>query len=177
MFKKVLIATDGSDHAAKAVAVGADIAAKYGAEVVLVHVLLRGELSENLRHMAEVENLADTVGPSLQQALAAVPEGRFPANINFAAEETATAYRMLTAIGEQVLHRAEQAARDHGVKKLSTHMEDGDPVKRILEVVEKEGADLVVAGARGLSDIKALIVGSVSHKLSHLSPVTCITVR
>ncbi len=57
MLKKVLIATDGSDHGTKAVAFGSDIAAKYEAEVVLVHVLLRDELSENLRHMAEVEHL------------------------------------------------------------------------------------------------------------------------
>ena len=47
----------------------------------------------------------------------------------------------------------------------------------ILETVEAEQADLVVSGARGLSDLKALMVGSVSHKLSHLSPVTCVTVR
>ena len=59
MINKVLIATDGSEHAAKAVAFGADIASKYGAEVLLVHVLLRGELTENLRHMAEVEHLVE----------------------------------------------------------------------------------------------------------------------
>jgi nucleotide-binding universal stress UspA family protein len=55
MAKTILIATDGSSHANKAVQVGSDIAAKYGAEVVLVHVLLRDHLSENLRQMAEVE--------------------------------------------------------------------------------------------------------------------------
>jgi nucleotide-binding universal stress UspA family protein len=46
---------------------------------------------------------------------------------------------------------------------------------RECESVEK--ANLIVSGARGLSDLKGLLVGSVSHKLSHLSPVTCITVK
>jgi nucleotide-binding universal stress UspA family protein len=177
MFKKVLIATDGSDHASKAVAVGADIAAKYDAAVVLVHVQLHSELSEHLRHMAEVEGLAEPSGPSLERALASVPEGHFPANLTFAAEDTASSYKVLNAIGKQVLHRAETEARDHGAKNIASRMADGDPVKRILEIAEEEKADLVVAGARGLSDVAALVVGSVSHKLSHLSPVTCITVR
>lgn len=37
MFERVLIAVDGSDHAGKALGIGADIAAKYGSEVYLVH--------------------------------------------------------------------------------------------------------------------------------------------
>ena len=39
------------------------------------------------------------------------------------------------------------------------------------------GADMIVSGARGLSNIKARFVGSVSHKLAQLSPVTCVSVR
>lgn len=38
MYKKVLIATDGSDTASKAVAVGADVAKAVGATVLLLHV-------------------------------------------------------------------------------------------------------------------------------------------
>jgi nucleotide-binding universal stress UspA family protein len=34
-----------------------------------------------------------------------------------------------------------------------------------------------VTGARGLSDISSLLLGSVSHRLAHLAPVTCVTVR
>jgi len=32
-------------------------------------------------------------------------------------------------------------------------------------------------GTRGLSDLKGLFVGSVSHKVSHLADCSCITVR
>jgi nucleotide-binding universal stress UspA family protein len=177
VISRVLIATDGSEHARKAVEFGSDIAAKYGAEVVLVHVLLRKELSENLRHVAEVEHIAAEGGQSLSKAIASVPFARFPANIIYSDENVTTPDQVLRAVGDHVLSQAEQLAREHGVSKIARRIEDGNPVKRILEAVEAEHVDLVVSGTRGLSDLASLLVGSVSHKLSQLSPVTFITVR
>lgn len=176
MIEKVLIATDGSDHAQKAVEFGSDIAAKYGAEVVLVHVLLRDELSENLRHLAEVEYQAGEGGKPLSESIAMIPEGRFPVT-NLQPKSAQSPGAALRAVADQILTDAERRVHEHGVSRVSRQVEDGDPVKRILEVAKDVGADLIVTGARGLSDLKALMVGSVSHKLSHLSPVTCITVR
>ena len=37
--------------------------------------------------------------------------------------------------------------------------------------------DAIVIGSRGLSDIKGLFLGSVSHKVGHLAECTCITVK
>jgi len=177
MLDTIVIATDGSGHAAKAVGLGSDIAAKYGARCVFVHVLLRNEISENLRHMAEVEHLADQKGKALAEAIAGVPEGRFPADISFDSEATKTPYRVLEAIGKQVLEHASADAREHGVKEIDVRLRDGDPVRRILEVAEQEKADMIITGARGLSGLKALMVGSVSHKLASLSPVTVVSVK
>lgn len=176
VIQKVLIATDGSAHAAKAVEFGSDIAAKYGAEVVLVHVLLRDELSENLRHLAEVEYHAGAGGKPLAEAIAMIPEGRFPA-ASIQPRSAQTPGAVLRAVADEILTQAEREAKQHGVTRISRQIEDGNPVKRILEVAKDSKADLIVTGARGLSDLKALVVGSVSHKLSHLAPVTCITVR
>lgn len=176
VIKKVLIATDGSEHARKAVEFGSDIAAKYGAEVVLVHVLLRDELSENLRHMAEVEYHAGETSTSLSEAIAMIPEGRFPA-ASLQPKSAQSPGAALRAVADQVLSEAEHRAQEHGVSKVSRQIEDGDPVKRILEVAKDTQADLIVTGTRGLSDFKALMAGSVSHKLMHLAPVTCIAVR
>ncbi|NTJ09095.1 universal stress protein [Rhizobium lusitanum] len=36
---------------------------------------------------------------------------------------------------------------------------------------------MVVCGARGLSSLSQLILGSVSTKITHRCPVTCITVH
>jgi nucleotide-binding universal stress UspA family protein len=171
--KKILIATDGSEAANKAIILGSDIASKYGAEVVLVHVLLRRELSENLRHMAEIEHLYTETDPSGSTPT----KGRFPAGIALSDLNSAHRERVLRALGEEVLQRAANLARTHGAKKITTRLEDGDPVNRILEIAGIEKVNLIVSGARGLSDLKGLLVGSVSHQLSHLSPVTCITVK
>ena len=76
MIERVIIATDGSVHAKKAVALGSDLAEKYGAEVVLVHVLLRDHLSDAMRHLVEVEYHAE--GKSLSEAISAIPDARFP---------------------------------------------------------------------------------------------------
>ena len=177
MIRKVLIATDGSAHARKAVALGSDIAAKYGAEVVLVHVLLRGEVSEDLRRMAEVEHLAGETGKPLADAIAAVPAGHFPAYTTFAEEAPAASLGVLQAVGAQILDHAEDLAVEHGVDRISKRIEDGKPVDRILDIAKKEKVDLIVSGARGLSALEAVMLGSTSQKLSHLAPVTCLTVR
>lgn len=174
--KKVLIATDGSDSATKAVAIGADIAAKYGGEVVLVHVLLRDHLADNLRHMAEVEFQTAEGGRPLYDAIAAIPDVRFP-SAGLVPENAQSPERVLYAVADQILANAERIAHEHGVKTVSKQIEDGKPAARILEVADDVGADMIVTGARGLSDLKALMIGSVSHKLGHLSKVTCITVR
>jgi nucleotide-binding universal stress UspA family protein len=176
MAKIILIATDGSSHANKAVQFGSDIAAKYGAEVVLVHVLLRDHLSENLRHMAEVEYQVAEGRMPLYEAIAAIPDARFPA-ANLVPKDAQTPERALQAVAEQILTAAERTAREHGVSKISKQVEDGNPASRILEVAKDVNADMIITGARGLSDLKALLLGSVSHKLSNMASVTCVTVR
>lgn len=173
MIKKILIATDGSAQAAKAVELGSDIAARYDAEVVLVHVLLRHELPDDMKRMLEAEHL--TAKTSSQSA--AVPAVDLANFINVRGGAPTIPDQALAAIGERVLSHAEETARDRGVDSIVRRIEDGKPVDRILAVAKEEGVDLIVSGARGLSDLEALFVGSVSHKLAHLAPVTCVTVR
>lgn len=176
MVEKILIATDGSETATRAVELGADIAAKFAAPVVLVHVLLRDHLSEGLRHMAEVEYEAAEGGRSLFEAVSALPHARFPA-ADLLPEQAQTEDRVLRAVAEQVLDVAERAVRAHGMDRVECLMADGDPARRIVEAAEQTGADMLVIGARGLSDLKATMFGSVSHKVQHMSPVTVVSVR
>lgn len=175
MFKKVLIATDGSEHATKAVGIGADIASKYDAEVLLVHVLMRHEVSEDLKRLVEIEHLADERGEPLATIVAAVPSGRYPAVT--VSQRSPEPDKMLSAIAEQLLRMAEETVRSHGVTKVSQRIMDGKPVNAILDLVKSEDVDLLVVGTRGLTDAHALLMGSVSHKLAHLSPVTCVAVK
>ena len=52
-----------------------------------------------------------------------------------------------------------------------------DPTANIIEYVKKNNIDAVVMGSRGMSDLKGLLVGSVSHKVSNLIECTCIMVK
>jgi len=173
MIKKVLIATDGSEHATKAVEFGSDIAARYDAEVVLVHVLLRHEVPADMKRIVAAERTS-AQPPQPSAVMSAVDIANI---LNLGGDLTPLPDAALATIGQRILDRAESVARDHGVETVDKRIEDGKPVDRILAVAKDTDANLIVSGARGLSDLQALFVGSVSHKLSHLAPVTCLTVR
>ena len=174
MFKTILVPVDGSDHANKAVRIAGDLAGKYDADLILLQVLLRGHLNEGLQQYAEVEGLAH--GPALSEAIASIPSARFPvAMVPGNGGDTKEA--VLKSAAELILHTAKGAAKEQGAKKLRTLIEDGDPAQRILDRATSESVDLIVMGTRGFSDLKGLIVGSVSHKVSHLAPCAVMSVR
>jgi nucleotide-binding universal stress UspA family protein len=178
MFKKIIVAIDGSNHAGKAVAIGADIAGKYGAELILLHALLSRELPRDLQRIAEAEHLiAADARRQPVAATAGLPVADLGSYLNLSDGKVTMTKSILRELGEKILDNAEKLARDHGAGRIVKRIEDGDPVDVILDVAKSEKADLIVTGARGLSDLKALVVGSVSHKLAQASPVTCVTVR
>jgi nucleotide-binding universal stress UspA family protein len=178
MIKTIVVPTDGSEQADKAVVLAADIAEKYGAGLILLHVLSADPISDDLRRMAEIEHLAS---PRKGAPFAAVPEGVFPASVvgerQISSSGEGEDHEIRRRIGEEILTRAERTARERGVETLRTVIDEGDPVKQILGHAERDSANLIVMGSRGLSDIKGLLMGSVSHKVSQLSPCSCITVR
>ena len=71
---------------------------------------------------------------------------------------------ILVDIDEHILGIAKFQAENAGARDVSVAMLDGDPAERILEHAEREGADCIVLGSRGLSDVKGLILGSVLRK-------------
>ena len=63
MAKRILVATDGSDTAERAVDTASRLAKALGKELCIVHVLMHGRPSEEWLRMAEVEHLAERVMP------------------------------------------------------------------------------------------------------------------
>jgi hypothetical protein len=46
-----------------------------------------------------------------------------------------------------------------------------------VDTAKGEGADLIVKGSRGLSDLAGLMLGSVTHKVAQLSHIPLLIVR
>jgi nucleotide-binding universal stress UspA family protein len=53
----------------------------------------------------------------------------------------------------------------------------GRAAQEIIDVATSEDAGLIVMGSRGMSDWEGLLVGSVAHKVLHLSSVPVLIVR
>jgi nucleotide-binding universal stress UspA family protein len=46
-----------------------------------------------------------------------------------------------------------------------------------LDIADRENADLIVVGSRGLGRLRELLIGSVSHKVAMLAKCPCLIVR
>jgi nucleotide-binding universal stress UspA family protein len=54
---------------------------------------------------------------------------------------------------------------------------EGDPAEEILRVAKDGGYDLIVVGHRGLSPVKAFLLGSVSNQVVSHAPCSVLVVR
>jgi len=171
MFGHILCALDGSDHARKALSLALDLAAAGRAKLTLIQVLLASADSRELKRFAEIEGLAGSVEPAISD-LAAV-EGRY----DFHYDAAPRSQRYLVEIGQKLLDEAKEDAAERGIAKVETILTGGDPAAAILRAVEDRKVDCVVLGARGLSDVEALFLGSVSHKVANRVACTCIVVK
>lgn len=174
MFKKILCPTDGSYHANKALDLAIDLADKYAAELVILHVPQPSANVDALKRFAEVEGLAPQINTEMDR-LKTMDFRTPPTDTAF--REASISPRVLIEIGRYVVDGAKARAAARGVEKVEAHIETGDPADRILDCIETEGVDCVVMGSRGLNDLKGLFMGSVSHKVSNRAPCTCISVK
>ena len=83
----------------------------------------------------------------------------------------------LEEIGHNMIEAALQITSNHDCTKVETQVEAGPPAQHILDAAKKHHVDLIVMGSRGLSDIAGLLLGSVSHKVTHLAECSCVTIR
>jgi nucleotide-binding universal stress UspA family protein len=171
--RTIVAPTDGSDHAMKAVTLACDLASRYEAKLILLHVLSHKLSRTQLARMVDYESLT---APAHDTASIPKSMPEFLAGTATSGKEGAV-HAALEHVGDQLLEKAKEVAKSKGVTNVSTQIEEGDPVERIIGCAEREKVDLIVMGSRGLSDLKGLMVGSVSHKVGHLAECTCVTVK
>jgi nucleotide-binding universal stress UspA family protein len=149
MFQHILVPIDGSPHARQAVDCAADIAIKYDASLSLLHVItnvMSSRVPDELREYADVEHI------ELSER------------------------DMLLGIATKLMDTAKARARELGVSNINASIETGNPAPVIVRYCDDNDIDLIVMGRRGLGDLGGLMIGSVSHKVAHLSDCACMTV-
>ena len=85
--------------------------------------------------------------------------------------------KALADYAKDIVMVAKKRALDAGAKDVSAFVKRGPPARTIVSFAEQHGVDTIVMGARGTGDVESFLLGSVSHKVSGLSPVTCVLVK
>lgn len=148
MYKKILIATDGSELANRAVAHGLKLAKELTVPVILVTVTQLWSAMD-LAHEARLGK------PN--------PIEHF--------EELAAAW------AKRALDEASDQARAAGVVFELVHVPDKTPAEGIIATAETQGCDLIVMASHGRRAVGRLILGSqVNEVLAH-SKVPALVVR
>ena len=87
---------------------------------------------------------------------------------------------LLQMISDRILEEAKSLATQRGVSSVEVMTGQGNPHSAILRSARSAHADAIVMGSRGVSNIKGVFLGSVSHKVAHdaaqEAACTCITV-
>jgi nucleotide-binding universal stress UspA family protein len=81
----------------------------------------------------------------------------------------------LEEIGRELTAQALERAKEAGVAAEAAVAPER-PVDLLLALAEQRGARLVVVGSYGESPLRGAVLGSVPHKLLHLSPVPVLAV-
>jgi nucleotide-binding universal stress UspA family protein len=175
MIKHILVATDGSDNAHKAVEMAARVAQGFGARMTVLHVLLHGSRAEEASQLAEAEHLVRHVSATVMPDLENVP-GSMTELFRVSRNNKETA-RIISALGDRIAEDAADKARRLGVQDVDIRVEPGDYAETILDAADDIGADMIVLGSRGLGGLKGLLLGSVSNKVAQHAKCCVMTVR
>ena len=147
--KRILVPTDGSAHARRAIELATDIALQYGAMLYLLHVVSESTIPDEVLEYIRVERLEEP------------PERVY-----------------LQKIGEGIISAAEREVRNKGMKKeVQSAVVQGDPAETIINFAREKGVDMIMLGSRGLGQVKGMLLGSVSSKVCHVADCTCVTVK
>ncbi len=147
--ERIIAAVDGSAASLKAVAVAADLASKYGAELILLTVT-RGL---SAAQTAELETI-------IRQEQIDMPVGE-----------------LATADAENILADARRYAQANGAGRVTICSSSGDPAEQIIAQANGRRADLIVVGSRGYGRMVGLLLGSVAQEVVAHASCPVLVVR
>lgn len=143
----ILVPVDASKASMRAVEIAADMAARYGARLTILHVIRDAPVPESLLTMADVEKM-----------------------VGIRAD-------LMEFVGNKILKEATDIAKTAGIDRPVAKLAEGDPATAIVKEARINSADLIVMGTRGMGELKSVLLGSVSRKVSNLAETNVLIVK
>jgi nucleotide-binding universal stress UspA family protein len=78
--------------------------------------------------------------------------------------------------GKKIIQKSEEGAKAAGAE-YESRLVQGVPADEIVKIAQAEKVDLIVIGSRGLTEVRAFLLGSVSDKVSHHSTCPILIVK
>ncbi len=152
----VVVGTDGSATAERAVRQGAELAVADDARMVVVTAF-------ESEHRSAMDQLAGTDPSSSAKRQAVAPE-----DVRW----------MLTDRGQAdgVAQRARAIAHEVGVSGVVIQSDEGDPAEALIDAARFYDADLLVVGSVGLVGAQRFLLGSVASSVLHHAPCDVLVV-
>jgi len=147
MYQRILVGLDGSGNALRAAEAACELAARNDAELHLVTVTRPYKVSPELHRYLQAENL--------------IGEPKY----------------VLDEMTRAIVSEAEEVAKRKGVKSVHTDVREGKPARSLVDYAKAKHCDLIVVGSRGIGEIEAMLLGSVSQKVSMLSECSVLIIR
>jgi nucleotide-binding universal stress UspA family protein len=181
MFARILVPTDFSAGSDRAWSMALRMAANFGAELVLLHVLpatpldvaMQLEAAERraerrtlqAEHQLGIPRAEDEDPPTARRIF----EGPFTSKTlgEFSPEGRAWA---------EILEVWAARARDTGAK-VRTVLRVGVPYREVLDEAKESHADLVLLATHGRGEIHRLLVGSVADRVIRMAACPVLTVK
>jgi nucleotide-binding universal stress UspA family protein len=140
MYKKLLVATDGSPLSKKAVRSAIELAQAVGAELVALYVVPR------------------------------YPVSYFEGGVTISSQDVARIEKQWAAKGEAIVDAVCKAAEAEGIKARAVVSRSDLVAESILSTAKKFKCDLVVMASHGRRGLKRILLGSeTQHVLTHSS--------
>jgi len=157
MYKKILLATDGSDDALRAAGRVIEFQKKWNSDVVIFHSLEHHSFPEKIL-------IAAPLAPTAQYAVPVVDYNRIKAEYKDA--------------GKKVLENTKKMFTGEFGSLETRLIENEDPEDYIEKITEEENFDLVVLGCKGEhSKLKTIFLGSVATKALNNAACDVLIVR
>jgi nucleotide-binding universal stress UspA family protein len=82
----------------------------------------------------------------------------------------------MEAEGEEIIKKAQEYVKLQGIT-CEHKMMQGVPADEIIKCAQAEGSDLIIVGSRGLTEVRAFLLGSVSDKVCHHAKCPTLVVK